>query len=127
MGGLTLIIVTFLTRGVLDPFLSGKLRRRDIIAVITPSKRIELLSAKEEGGMFKTERGYFITSPDSVYRWPNGVNGGIAYYKYGSTLPPKYIKATGKLKEAGITDIAQLELVKEKVKKEGKKDIIKVD
>ena len=125
--GLVFTVIFFLTDGVIGPFLIARLRGKDLVAVITPNKKIELLPGREEVGMLKTKRGYFMISPGTVYRWANGVNGGFAYFKYGVTLPTKIVKAASKLKSKGITDIKILDRVVKKLRDEGKELAIRVD
>jgi len=126
VGGMLLMFVSFMTDGILAPFLKARLKKQDIIAVVNDSGKIDILSADNKGGIYDTKVGNFITSPGTIYMWPNGVHGGIAYYKYGATLPTKYVRATTKFKERGITDIEKLEELDERCKKENKELVTRV-
>lgn len=123
--GLIIALIAILTNGILGPFITAKTRGFNIVAAITASKNIRLLTGNERSGMTETKDGYFLTPPDSVYTWPNGAKGGFAFYKYGTTLHPKFVKAASILKENDIKDIEQLEKVNEKMS--DKELIIKVD
>ena len=118
IGGIMLAAVAILGNGIIGPFMKAKMQGGNLIAVITASKKIRLHYGFEKGGLTRTEEGLFLTQPDSMFNWPNGARGCFAHYKYGSTLPPKFVKVCSKLKEKGIRDIKELQVVDELARKE---------
>jgi len=125
--GMSILMVSILLNGVMGPFLDAKFSGRNLIAVLTASKRIKLMSGREKSGMTKTEMGLYITPPDTVYSWPNGAKGGIGYFKYGTTLTPKFIKGMSKLRESGISNFGEMEKLNEEAMKDGKEFNIRLD
>jgi len=124
LGGLLLLLTGILANGIIGPFMAAKLRGKDIIAVITAGKKIQILDGVENNGIIHTKRGGFIEHPDTSYTWPNGVNGGIAYYKYGATLPLKIMRGVTKLKEIGIRNMDDYKEVVNKVAREKGKEFV---
>lgn len=106
--GLVMALIGILCNGIIDPFMAAKLGNRNLIAVATASKKLKFMVGKEKGGMTETKFGSFLTPSDSVYTFPNGVKGGVAYIKYATTLTPKFIKGTTELRKQGINDVKQL-------------------
>jgi len=122
-----ILFVAIMTNGILEPFISARIRGKTLAAIITPSKTIELVSGYEEEGFLETKRGYINVVPDASYTWPNGTKGGIAYYKYGVLLPDKIVRAVTKLKKTGIKDGKQLSMITNELKKNNEDLIIEVD
>ena len=103
ISGMVIMLISIIMNGIIGPFLSAKTTGHTILSVVTASKKIDLLSGKEKQGWVKTARGFFQVRPNSVYSWPNGVPGAIAYYKYGISLEPKHIEAASQLERRGST------------------------
>jgi hypothetical protein len=127
ISGLFLAVIAIMLNGVIEPFISAKASGSTLLSVITASKNIDLLLGNEKQGWAKTKRGYFNIRPNSVYTWPNGVRGVIAFYKYGISLEPQFIEAASRLREAGFNDIGEVHAAMENAKKKGKELIINLD
>lgn len=125
--GLITALIGMAANGVIGPFMSAKTGNKNLIAILTASGRILLRAGNEKAGMTKTKEGYFLTPSRTVYTWPNGARGGFAFFKYGTTLEPKFVKATSKLKEKGIHDIEELDYVDGKFKEQGKELVIDLE
>lgn len=121
--GLVMLMISFFTMGIIEPFFKARFSGRSLVANVLPSNKIEFLDGHESNGMLITKKGYFFITPKSTYRWANGVLGGFGYFKYGATLPKELVQMASALKRAGIKDIGQLE----QLKKEGKDIRFKVN
>lgn len=106
--GLILALVGILANGVVGPAMSAKMSGKQITQVVTASKKLRWLVGKERQGMVETRIGRFIVIPNSVYTLPNDTRTGFAYFKYGTTLQPQYVKACTQLRKAGINDVDDL-------------------
>ena len=127
IAGLTMAVLAIMLNGIIGPFLSAKSGGKNLVAVVTASGNIKFLTGKEKSGLTDTKDGYFLTPSASTYNFPNGVKGGFAFYKYGTTLLPKFVKGATKLREAGINDIEELETVAAKAAEKGKEFVISLD
>lgn len=127
IGGFVILFVAFMANGVLGPFISSKLRGHTLLANITASNNIQLLSGPEREGLIETRVGQFFAVPGAVYSWPNGIRGGISFFKYGVTLPKKLIQATTALRKAGIEDYKQMSETAEDLKEKGQELVVRTD
>jgi hypothetical protein len=66
-------------------------------------------------------------TPNSVFTLPNGVKFGVAVYKHGVVLPPKFVQGCTKLLEAGFHDAKQVEAVAQKLAEKNEDFVIKLD
>jgi len=127
IAGLTMAVLAIMLNGVMGPFLSAKSGGKNLVAAVTASGNIRFLTGREKSGLTDTKDGYFLTPTASTYNFPNGVKGGFAFYKYGTTLLPKLVKGASKLKKLGINDIEELEAVAVETKKGGRDFVIRLD
>lgn len=125
---LFLIVWTFLTGGIADVFAKARITGDPIGIVLRNDKKIAFAQMVMEGGLAKNRQyGRFIIIPDSIYNMPNGTVGFLAYYKYGVSLHPRFVRGTTRLREMGITDIEQVENLNKEMEKQGKEIEVKLD
>jgi hypothetical protein len=116
IGGILILAQEFLIGKIASTFLKAKLQNKSVLAVVTASKGIDLLLGDEQEGMSETKKGYFIVNTDSVYMWPCGIRGMMAFYKYGYGVTPKFVKGCSILKKNDINDIEEAEILYDQAK-----------
>ena len=119
-----LLFISITTNGVLEPFLSARIRGKTLLINETASRNFDIITGYEKDGMIETKRGFFLAVPVSMGSFPNGVRGAWTYFKYGVTLPRKIITAITELKKEGITDIHDLEKLETKLKETNQELVI---
>ena len=126
VASLSLIVLCITFRGMIIQFLNSLLKGHDVLFLLTPGKRLDVFSGPIEHGFIKTKIGLVSAHPEATYVLPNGTRVGIAYYKYGTELPIKIVKAVSVLKKLGIRDGKELENLTKELKKKGKDLMIRV-
>jgi hypothetical protein len=117
--GIITCIIAFTTNGVIGPLMAAKSSGNTMLAVLTASGKIRLRQGREQEGFISTKDGSFCILPGSMYRLPNGVPFGMAYYKIGATIPSNFSRACTVLKDSGVRDIVEAEAVNEAAKAKG--------
>jgi hypothetical protein len=124
--GIMFFIYDIMTNGVAGVFFSAKINGDPIAIILRNDKAVRFIKAELKEGLAHTKRyGNFILLPNSIYNLPNGVTGFLAYYKYGVSLPTRFIRATSRLKASGINDIEEVEKLEQNATKLG--ETIRID
>ena len=94
-----LIIILFLTRGVLKPFMKAKLRGRTVMLLPRKDRKIEFIAEDLKGGILSNKNyGDFTVNPNDSYLSPNGVPMFLGYPTLGTSINPKFAKLATLLK-----------------------------
>ena len=121
------LIIMIFTGGITVPFLMAKFLRKPIIAILRKDKKIMMGAVNYNQGLASTKKyGEFIIQPESIYMWPTGILGFIAYADYGTSLPVSLVRAANVLKNNDFSDYDQLESYNKEIKKQDSTDQLKV-
>jgi hypothetical protein len=122
------LIWAFITGGIADVFAGARMSGNPVAILLRNDKSVKFVPTKMKDGMGETKRyGKFIVIPDSVYNYENGTSGFIAYYKYGVSLHPNFVRATSRLRDSGVTDIEQVEYINGEAKSQNSSVEVKLD
>ena len=111
---LFVIVWDFLTGGIAGVFAGARINGNPVGIVLRNDKTMKFSQMRMEEGMAKDKKlGRFIIIPDSVYSAQNGVRTFLAYYKYGVSIHPNFIRAATRLREKGIENIEQVDEISE--------------